>query len=1086
MSEPRFIHLHTHSHYSLLSALPKVDELVKQAKTYGMPAIALTDNGNMYGAIEFWKACKKEGVKPILGVDAYVAARTRFDQQSGVDKRRSRLVLLAKDNAGYKNLIQLVTKSYTEGFYYKPRIDRELMETHKAGLIAIAPSFSSEISNALKRRDKTTATAALEFYKKTYGPDNFFIEITHHPEIDNHEALMRELIELARSTNTQIVAAHDVYYIHPEDRVARDTMMLVNTHGDMSDKMSDSDDEDFSFINQEQAIETFKDTPDALENTLKIADMCTLELKLGDWVFPAIKIPETSPPGSTYDDELKRIVYKGFEFRKIKADPNNPEDPIVKRVEYELSVIKTKGYGPYFLVVADLLRFARENGILSNIRGSVSGSMVTYLAGITNIDPIEYEIPFERFLNPDRPSAPDIDMDFADDRRDEVIAYARKTYGENRVAQVGTFGTMAARGSVRDVARALGFPYELGDKIAKLIPMGSQGFPMTISHAIETTPDLAELYQKDANVKRVIDTAKKIEGCARHISIHAAGVVIAPGELTDYTPLQYDPKGERKIITQYDMYSIEEAGLLKFDFLGLKNLSIIADSFARVKANYGITLSADSIPIDDKKTFEMLARGETVDLFQLNGEGMTKHLVELKPTSINDINAMVALYRPGPIQFIPSYISRKHDPSSVTYLDPALEPILKKTYGVLVYQDDLLMMAHRLAGYNWGEVDKFRKAVGKKIPEEMAQQKDKFIKGCVAVSKWPEKKAKELWTWIEPFAAYGFNKAHSVSYGRVAYHTAYLKANYPGEYMTSVLCAEAGDVEKVAESVSECKRLMIPVLPPDVNESNPQFTLIKGEKVVDENGVESTTNDRIRFGLVTIKNFGEGAAQAIIAERERGGKFTSLANFLDRVRDKNLNKKSLEALIMTGAIDSIMGSHDMRGTMLGNIDLLLEYNRESTNRATDQSSLFGLMEDKKTLPKLTLEPMPPTPIKQRLAWEKELLGLYVSGHPLDAYREAMNRIGTNVVWIKQNKKEGDEVKLAAVVEELRPVATKKGDAMAFIRVADFTGSIEAVAFPRTLLEFRNSLVQDKVLGIIAKVSERNGEKSLIIDRVKEI
>lgn len=1083
---PSFIHLHTHSHYSLLNALPKVDELVKKAKAYGMPALALTDSGNMYGTIEFWQACTKAGIKPIIGLDAYVAPhpRTRRDQQAGVDKRRSRLILIAQDYTGYKNLIQLVTKSYLEGFYYKPRIDRELIEIHKQGLIAIAPSFASEISQALKRRDQTAAREALDFYRKTFGPEHLYMEITRHPEIDEHEPLMRDLIALARETNTPLVAAHDVYYISPDDRIARDTLMLVNTHGDQSDKVSDSDDEDFSFIDQERAKELFHDLPDALSNTLRIADMCTLNLELGKWVFPNIEIPANSPAGWTYDDELRRIVYEGFARRNVEQKLE-----VVARVDYELSVIKNKGYAPYFLIVADLLKFARENGILSNIRGSVSGSMVTYLAGVTNIDPLEYEIPFERFLNPDRPSAPDIDMDFADNRRDEVVDYARRKYGHDKVAQIGTFGTMAARGSVRDVARALGFPYEVGDKIAKLIPMGSQGFPMTIEHAIEITPELAELYKNNPDITRIINTAKKIEGCARHISVHAAGVVMSPTNLTDFTPLQYDTKGENKIITQYDMYSIEEAGLLKFDFLGLKNLSIIADTFARVKANYGVTLTTDNTPIDDKRTFEMLARGETVDLFQLNGEGMTKHLVDLKPTSIHDINAMVALYRPGPIQFIPEYISRKHKPETITYLDPALEPILRKTYGILVYQDDLLMMAHKLAGYSWGEVDKFRKAVGKKIPEEMALQKEKFIKGCVKISGWPEKKAKQIWTWIEPFAAYGFNKAHSVSYGRVAYQTAYLKANYPGEYMTAVLCAEAGDTEKVAESVSECKRLNIPVLPPDINESNPQFTLIKGTAKSAGADTDATTieGDRIRFGLVTIKNFGQGAADAIIAERDRGGKFKSLPEFLDRVRDKNINKKSMEALIMSGAFDSIsIYGHDDRSTLLGNIDLLLEYNKENANRAVDQGSLFGLMNDTASLPKLTLEPMPAPTLKQRLAWEKELLGLYVSGHPLDAYRDAIARVGNTISSLKQTKKEGEEVKLAGIIEEVRPVATKKGDQMAFVRIADFTGSIEAVIFPRVLTEFRNAIVADKVLGIIAKFSERNGEKSLIIERVKEI
>ncbi|MDE1874892.1 MAG: DNA polymerase III subunit alpha, partial [Patescibacteria group bacterium] len=813
----RFIHLHTHSHYSLLAALPKIPDLVEAAKKDGAPALALTDNGNMYAAIEFYKECKKAGIKPILGVDFYVAPRTRADKQSGIDSRRTRLVLLAKNYAGYKNLIQLVTKSYLEGFYYKPRIDRELIEKHKDGLIAIVSAFNGDLSLALQGNDTAKAVEIANWYKGVFGPD-LYLETTHHPEIDGHETIMSRTKEVAKKTGIPLVASNNVYYIHPEDKQAQQTLMLVNSSSD--DRINDDDVADFSFISNATAQDYFRDTPEAIANTEKIAAACKLDLPLGTWAFPDFKLPE----GETPDTAFRKIVYGGFATRNIARTPE-----IEQRVEHELKVVKDKGYSPYFLIVADLLAYARAHGILSNIRGSVSGSMVTYLSGITNIDPIEYEIPFERFLNPDRPSAPDIDMDFADNRRDEMVEYARQKYGHDRVAQIGTFGTMAARGSVRDITRALGYPVETGDRLAKMIPMGSQGFPMTIDHAIELVPELKQLYENDADTKRIIDMAKKIEGCARHISIHAAGIVIAPTTLTDFTPLQYDPKGEMKIITQYDMYSIDEngAGLLKFDFLGLKNLSILADAVDRIEKIEGKKIDLDSIPLNDKKTFDMLARGETEGLFQLNGDGMTKYLKDLKPTTIHDINAMVALYRPGPIQFIPLYIDRKHGRSPIEYPDPALEPILNKTYGVLVYQDDLLMIAHKIAGYSWGELDKFRKAVGKKIPEEMAAQKDKFVKGCIEHSSWPKKKAEELWKWIEPFAAYGFNKAHSVSYGKVAYQTAYLKANFPAIYMSAVLSADSGDIERVGESIVECRRMGIPVLPPSVNESFSMFSVIK-------------------------------------------------------------------------------------------------------------------------------------------------------------------------------------------------------------------------------------------------------------------
>ncbi|MDD5165116.1 MAG: DNA polymerase III subunit alpha [Candidatus Pacebacteria bacterium] len=1056
----RFSHLHTHSHYSLLSALPKVDELVDKAVEFGMKALALTDAGNLYGAIEFFKAAKKAEIKPIIGVDFFMAVRGRKDMQAGIDNRRTRLVLLAMNETGYRNLVHLVTLSHLEGFYYKPRIDRELLEKYYEGLICISPSFSGDIVQALKGRNQDKAKEIAEWYKKVFG-DRLYIEITHHPEMDGHEANMATLASFAKSQNIPIMAAHDVYYMVPDDRLARETLVRVNSHSDSSDRMSENDEDDFSFISGERAEELFRDMPEALENTAKIVDRCNFEMELGKWVFPAFIVES----GRTPDDELKHLVYEGFPVRGLEQTPE-----LVKRAEYELKVIRDKGYAPYFLVVADLLRFAKENGILSNIRGSVSGSLVTYLSGITNINPIEYEIPFERFLNPDRPSAPDIDMDYADDRRDEMIDYVRRKYGAEKVAQIGTFGTMAARGSVRDVARALGFPVATGDRISKMIPMGSQGFAMTIERALTETPDLKTMYDTEPDTRRIIDMAMKIEGCARHIGVHAAGVVIAPTALTDFTPLQFDPKGEGKIISQYDMYSIEEAGLLKFDFLGLKNLTIIADAIDRIKSIEGVTVDYDTIPVDDTKTFEMLARGETADLFQLNGDGMTRFLKDLKPTTIHDINAMVALYRPGPIGFIPDYIARKHDRSLIQYLDPMLEKILDKTYGILVYQDDLLMMAHLIAGYSWGEVDKFRKAVGKKIPEEMAKQKEKFIEGCISHSKWSPKKAKEVWKWIEPFAAYGFNKAHSVSYGRVAYITAYLKAHFPEIYLSAVLSSESGEVEKVAETIEECKRMEIPVLPPDVNESFSQFTVIKdGEK------------SRIRFGLVTIKNFGQGIATTIIDERKKNGPFTSLSSFLERIKDRNLNKKSLESLIKAGALDCF---GEDRAVLLGNLDLLLAYNKESGAGHSDQTSLFGMMSDSASVPALKLLPVPPIDMKDRLAWEKELLGLYLSGHPLEKYRDAITKSDINIKKALDTKKDGDAVVVAVIVTAIRPIQTKKNETMAFMTVADFSGSAEVVVFPRSYKEFAAHLVIDKCLAIKATVNSRNDEKGFILERVK--
>ena len=1054
----RFTHLHTHSHYSLLNALPKIDDLIKATKNDGMDALALTDNGNLYGAIEFYKECKKADIKPIIGVDAYVALRTRHDKEARIDNKRSRLILLAKNETGYKNLIALVTKSHLEGFYYKPRIDHELIEQYHEGLIAILPSFSSEVSLALKRGDTKEAEERCTWYENVFKKD-LYLEITHHPEIAGHDELMEAIVALAKKTDTPLVAAHDVYYIEPGDRKARDVLMRIQT-SEFGDAGTDGD-EDFSFISQKTANEYFKNQPEALENVQKIVDACDLEIEM-KWTFPNFIIKS----GRTPNEELRHLAYEGLKRRDLELTPE-----VKKRIEYELDVIKKKDYPTYFLVVEDLLWHAHKHGILTTIRGSVAGSLVTYLIGITNVNPLEYKLPFERFLNLERPSAPDIDMDFADDRRDEMIQYAKDKYGEDKVAQIGTFGTMLARGVVRDVARALGHPYSTGDRIAKLIPLGSQGFPMTIERAFEQTPELKDLYKKDEDVKGIIDIAKEIEGNARHISIHAAGVVIAPKPLIEYVPVQYDPKGG-KIVTQYDMHSVGEdgIGLLKFDFLGIKNLAILADAVKRVKKIRGVTIDIENVPLDDKKTFELLSNGETEGLFQLNGSGMTHFLKELKPTSIHDINAMVALYRPGPMETIPEYIRRKHNSRLVSYADPRMKEYLEFSNGVLVYQDDVLLTAIKLAGYSWLEADKLRKAMGKKIPKVMQAEKEKFIKGCIEHGKLEKPLAEKLWKLIEPFAAYGFNKAHAASYGKVAYQTAYMKANFPIIYMSAVLSADAGNVEKVAESINECKRMGIDVLPPDVNESFGPFSVVvkEGEK------------DCIRFGLHSIKNFGEGIADSIIDERKKNGKYTSLENFLERIQDKNLNRKSLEALIQCGALDSLGD----RGAMYANIEVLLQYHREFAGLPEAQDSLFGSLAGTPHSTLTFTEGETITPSK-KLAWEKELLGLYVSGHPLDAYRTLLES-RASIQKIREGLREGMLGVASGIVEEIRPVVTKRGDRMAFVRVADFTGNIEVVFFPKVFATHQQLLQPEACIAIKGRRSDRNGEISLIAEAVKEL
>lgn len=1058
----KFVHLHTHSHYSLLNATPKIPELVNRAKKYNMPALALTDNGNLYGAISFYKKCLEAGIKPIIGVDFYVSIRTRFDKQAGVDNRRSRLVLLAKNNAGYKNLIKLVTDSFLEGFYYKPRIDHELMRKFSDGLIAVVPSFSGEVAICLRNKDPKKAGELIRVYEKIYGRENLYLEITHHPGIFGHSDLQKKIIALSQKTGIPLVAAHDIFYMNPEDKTVRDTLLSVQSKGGFSDQGPSGEKEDFSFISPKAMLKKFEKNPEATENTIKIAEACNLKLDLGNWVFPKLGLPERS---KTYDEELRKETYEGLKKRELKETPE-----LKKRVEYELGVIKNKGYSPYFLVVSDLLSFAHRNNILTTIRGSVAGSMVTYLCGITNVNPLEYKLPFERFLNPERPSAPDIDMDFADNRRDEVIQYAKDKYGEDKVVQIGTFGTMMAKGAVRDVARALGYPYSEGDRIARLIPLGSQGFPMTIKKAMGIEPELKKLYKTETDARKILDIAQKVEGCARHISVHAAGVVISPESLTEYVPLQFDPKRGKKI-TQFDMHAVEDAGLLKFDFLGIRNLSILADAVRLVKFFQNIDVDIENVPLEDKKTFAMLARGETMGLFQLNGGAMTQFLKELKPTKISDINAMIALYRPGPMKNIPEYIARKHGKKKVVYYHPKMKSFLEESYGILVYQEDVMFTALELAGYTWKTVDKLRKAIGKKIPEEMAKQHEIFVKGCFDFSGVPRKEAEKLWKLFEPFQGYGFNKAHAASYGKVAYQTAYMKANFPVEYMCAVLTADSGDVEKIAEIINECSRMKIPVLPPNINESFRDFTVIR----------EKQKNPAIRFGLATIKNFGDGIAKSIIEERNKNGKFKDLADFLNRVSDKNLNKKSLEALIKCGALDEF----GERGEMIGNIEGLLQYSKENRNQNGQQDSLFAGL-SKGSMPTLKMATCQKADKNEKLLWEKELLGLYVSGHPLDEHSEKIERMKKNIKQIKENSQEGLQIIILGIIENVREIFTKKGDKMMFLKMADKSSSIEVVVFPRIYENYKTIIKTEECLYVAGKISGRNGEKSLIAEKMKKL
>lgn len=1061
---PKFIHLHTHSHYSLLDGLSKIDDMVKMAKELGMPAIGLTDHGAMYGAIDFYTTCVKNGIKPIIGVEVYVANRSRTQKEPHIDNKRYHLTLLAKNNTGYHNLIKLTTAAHIEGYYYKPRVDKDLLRAHADGLIALSGCPGGELGRAIQSGNKEAAEEVIREYQSIFGPENYYLEIMHHPDVEFFEDWKTTLIELSRKLNIPLVATQDSHYLRPDDAVAHKTLVAISTNTDIGDTAIFSGKGEYHFISTEEACERFKDIPEAVENTEKIAERCNVNLTLGKFIFPDFILE----PGKTADQMLDELTLRGVAERSLGQDPE-----IEKRRQYELEIIKNKKYSPYFLVVADLLRFARESKIYTTVRGSGAGSLVAYLSGITNVNPIEFQLPFERFLNPYRPSAPDFDMDFADNRRQEVIEYAKQKYGADKVAQIGTFGTMMARGAVRDVARAMGKPYETGDRIAKLIPMGSQGFPMSIDRALEIEPQLKDLYNHDSEAHQIIDVAKKLEGTVRHVSVHAAGVVIAPKPLVEYVPTQFDPKSETNIITQYDMYTVGEdgVGLTKLDFLGIRNLAILENAVHLVKQHRNINIEIEKIPFDDKKTFVMLAKGETEGLFQLNGAGMTKHLVDLKPTTIHDINAMVALYRPGPMDNIPEYIARKQGRSPIKYFHPKAETFLAKSYGILVYQDDLLFTALELAGYTWESIDKFRKAVGKKIPVEMAKQHEIFVRGCQTHSGMSEKQAEQIWNLFEPFQGYGFNKAHAACYGRVAYQTAYMKANYPAEYMCAVLTAEAGDTEKIAEIITECQRMKIPVLPPDINSSFKDFTVVK-----DNN---RTGNDQIRFGLLTIKNFGEGVADAVITERRAGGAFKNIDDFVSRSSNKILNKKSLESLIKCGALDAF-GERNM---FLFNVENILAFARNKEKNANSgQVSLFGDIET--ALPSLRLATTALALPWEKLMWEKELLGLFVSDHPLNSYQQELKL--ENVIQIKDVSAHSGSVRVGGVITKIQKIMTKTGRPMVFSWLEDLTSKIEIVVFPNVLEKNPEAWKENSIIVARGKINDRDGALKLLCDDVKTL
>ena len=1045
----RFVHLHTHSHYSLLEAVPKIPALIDRVRELGMDAVALTDHGALYGVIEFYKKAKKDGIKPIIGMEVNIAPESHTLRRAGIDDRLFHLTLLAETTEGYRNLMKLSSISFVDGFYYKPRVDKELLRQYHEGIIALSGCLRGEIPKAVVEHDLEKAEKLIYEYQEIFGKKNFFLELVYHPDMPIQTAANAELISLSAKTGAPVVATSDSHFLKPEDLEIHRILIAIQL-GRRIDELR-REELDMSLRSPEEMIKAFEDVPEAILNTGRIADRCNVEIELGKFYFPKYEVPDNK----TADDYLREQAYLGLKARETELT-----EEMQKRLNYELEIIKNKGYSAYFLIVSDFIRWARENKVVTTTRGSAAGSLVSYSVGITTVDPLRFKLPFERFLNPYRPSAPDIDMDFADSRRDEVIEYATQKYGKDKVAQICTFGGMLARGSVRDVGRALGYPYEFCDRISKMIPMGSQGFPMTLERAIEESDELRQAYKTNKETKRLIDLAKSIEGNARHVSVHAAGVVVSPSALTDFTPVQKERGGER-IITQYEMHAVEDIGLVKMDFLGIRNLSILEGAVRLVEKIKGISVDIEKIPFDDPKSFELLAKGQTVGLFQLGGTGMTRYLMELKPTTIHDIMAMVALFRPGPMESIPEYIRRKKNPSLIKCPDPRIKEITSQSFGVITYQDDVLYIAIEVAGYGWEEADKLRKAMGKKIPEEMAKQKDKFITGCQEFGKLPEKTAREIWKLIEPFAAYGFNKSHASSYGIVAYQTAYMKANYTAEFMTAVLTAESGDIETVAEMVVECRKLGIAVLPPDVNESRTKFTYIDDKT--------------IRFGLLAIKNLGEDVADSIIEERDKNGKFKDLADFMKRGGVKSFNKKGLEAMIRSGALEGF----GERKKLLENIEVMLAFRRDAQHEAdSGQVSLFGSSK----IAEIHLHDVPPAPQIEKLSWEKELLGLYVSAHPFEDFSKALGNSVVKVSEINESQR-GKKIRIAGMITAIREITTKAGQLMMFARLEDMTGAVEVVVFPRILMDTKSYWKKETCVIVTGELSARDSSPKIICGQV---
>lgn len=1072
MSETPFVHLHVHSEYSLLDGLSKIADLISKAKADGQTALALTDHGNMYGALHFYNQCRHEGIKPILGLEAYMAKNSRLEKQSRPGADQFHLLLLAENHQGYQNLMKLTSIAHLEGFSYKPRIDEEVLFKYSDHLLATTGCMSSLFNRLLLDGDLAGAATWIEKMLTAF-PDRLFVELQAHQGIEELAELTKKQIAMARHYHLPLIATNDVHYTNADDAVAQDALLCVQTRKLIADehrmKMSS---QDYFLRTRAEMAQLFRDCPEALTNTVELAERVNIDIPEGKLMFPNFPIPE----GETEKTYLRKLTLAGLKKKYGEITPK-----ISERMEYELGIISKKGYDAYFLITQDFVNWSKTHGVaVGPGRGSAAGSIVSYALNITAINPLQHNLPFERFLNPDRPTPPDIDIDFADEGRERVVDYVSKKYGEDHVAHVITFGKMEARVAVRDIGRVLGLPYEEPDKIAKLIP-NDPGKRMKLTEAVKNIPELAEYY-KQKKFKELIDLAKKVEGNVRHHSVHAAAIIVADKPLPLYTPIQRDSKtGET--ITQYDMYvldcnvSDDAIGLLKFDFLGLRNLSTIQHTLELIKATKNIDLNIETIPLDDTKTFNLLSEGQTMGVFQLESAGMRRVARNLRPSQFSDITAMVALYRPGPMDLIPTFIEGKHHPDKVAYPDPSLEPILKETYGVMVYQEQVMQIFSKMANYTLGEADLIRRAIGKKKKKILDENKIRFIKEASAKG-YKKAVAEKVWSFIEAFANYGFNKSHAASYAMIAYQTAYLKANFPVEYMAALMSVESASTgmnrdEHVALAIEVCKSMGIRIMPPDINKSKADFNI---EKLTG-----SLQDMAIRFGFNAIKNVGAAAIENIIDVQNKTGGFNSFTHFLIETDGRKVNKRVLESLIKVGAFDQF-GS---RASMLEQLEDIRKKVTQFQSEIDGQDSLFTGVASQSDQIKDTFDQLPEYPKAELLSFEKELLGLYLTDHPLaEALISVGSRANQKISNIDPEIHNGQIFLLGGAITRFREVVTKKsGKPMSFGTLQDQTGSIEFVVFPRAYKKYRGQIAENTVCLMKGKIDNQNEETKLIVEKI---